>query len=482
MLKINISDVAVPRWVSHAGPRRLGVIMIVKNEGANLSTIFQSLRDVADEVVVVDTGSTDDTLAICNTWRVKVVSDPWRDDFARARNRSIQEATATHLLWLDGDDRLPEETLDKLRWMRDEVLPGASRKGFIFEVHNVGRSGADAFLQTRLFPRIPEARFRYRVHEQITDSLLAAGVKMVRTDVVVLHLGYSDDATRKRKATRNMELIRAELERDPKDFHNRIHLAQTLYSQGRFAEAERQLSEVIGQIDLTKMSGGFAAELHTLRAEYRLQMANRHGAIFDLERAVEYWPEWGLPHATLGRLQLAAGEPDAAWAHLERARASSFTPGIFGFPLSRARRDVELHSAHILLQRREVDAGMVHLDNALALEPNTLQLRMQIGQTLLDVERYERAREVLEPAGADESAIPFLVELSTAIALARGMTGDMDGAGACLAPLLDVFAQDLAGADDVDAEQLATVLLHKGYRSSARNVIKLSQQTSSAAA
>ena len=85
---------------------RISLCMIAKNEEALIAGCLRSVRGVAHEVIVVDTGSTDRTVAIAEAEGARVVHFRWCDDFAKARNAGVELATGTHILILDADERL----------------------------------------------------------------------------------------------------------------------------------------------------------------------------------------------------------------------------------------------------------------------------------------------------------------------------------------------------------------------------------------
>ena len=89
--------------------------MIVKNEEATLAACLASVADLVDEMIVVDTGSTDRTRDVAGQGGARVVDFAWVDDFAAARNESIRHATGDWIFWLDADERLDEANREKLR-------------------------------------------------------------------------------------------------------------------------------------------------------------------------------------------------------------------------------------------------------------------------------------------------------------------------------------------------------------------------------
>lgn len=472
-----------PRWQRAPIRRTLGVVLIVKDEADNLPALFETIAEVADEVVVVDTGSTDRTVAICRSWGVKVVHQPWRNDFALARNRSIAEAGSTYLLWLDADDRLPPSTQAELRRLRDDVLPTLRNRAFKFEIRSLNADGeafgvvGGVFLQTRLFPRLRDARFRNAVHEEIDSSLQTLGVHVVPIDLVVEHVGYMSPEVRQAKARRNEALLRGELEREPGNFSLLLHMAMTLRALDRHEEAERRLSEALAHLRTARVNPHLEAELHVLRSSYRLVLQERAGARADLEQAMELWPEWSVPCVALAGVLLDEREHEAAWMLIQRARGATFFPGATGHPPALTERNLELFSAEVLRSRGSHVAAAECLTRALDLAPRDLDVRLMLGQTLLDIGDNLRAREVLEPAGEDEAGLERLVEITVAIGLARVRTGDLDGAGACLSPLLDLFADRLGHAEEAGPIELAEALWDAGYANAAKNMIALFQAT-----
>jgi Glycosyltransferases involved in cell wall biogenesis len=89
----------------------LSLCMIVKNEEKNIGECLKSAEGLADEIIVTDTGSTDKTVEIAQSYGAKIEHFAWIKDFAAARNHSISKATSRWIIWLDADDRLPEKRL-----------------------------------------------------------------------------------------------------------------------------------------------------------------------------------------------------------------------------------------------------------------------------------------------------------------------------------------------------------------------------------
>ena len=104
----------------------ISLCMIVKNEEDVLARCLDSAAELVDEIVIVDTGSTDSTWEIAARYTDKIFDFPWQDDFAAARNESFSHATMDYCLWLDADDVLLEEDQEKFRALKKELDPGVS--------------------------------------------------------------------------------------------------------------------------------------------------------------------------------------------------------------------------------------------------------------------------------------------------------------------------------------------------------------------
>jgi tetratricopeptide (TPR) repeat protein len=191
---------------------RVSLCMIVKNEEHNLPDCLGSVAGLVDEMIVVDTGSTDRTAEVAQQLGAKVYSFPWVDSFAAARNESLRHATGDWIFWLDADDRLDAENRQRLGTLFAN-LPDEN-VAFVMKClclpDPVSRRSTTVD-HIRLFRRHPELRWRYRVHEQILGSLRALGGRVRWSDVVIHHTGYQDPALRQRKLQRDQRLLMLEL-------------------------------------------------------------------------------------------------------------------------------------------------------------------------------------------------------------------------------------------------------------------------------
>jgi tetratricopeptide (TPR) repeat protein len=218
-------------------PPRISLCLIAKNEEANLPACLQSAADVVDDIVVVDTGSTDRTRETAAGLGARVFDFAWVDSFAAARNESLRHATGEWILWLDGDERFDEANRPKLRTLVESLNGPAA---YVMVQRSTGAetagSATDAH-QVRLFRNHPEVRWSYRVHEQILPGIRRAGHEVRFTDIAIAHTGYVDPALRHQKTERNLRLLHLEYAEQPDDPFTLFNLGWAYQELGHIDKA-----------------------------------------------------------------------------------------------------------------------------------------------------------------------------------------------------------------------------------------------------
>ncbi|MCX6974795.1 MAG: glycosyltransferase, partial [Verrucomicrobia bacterium] len=188
-------------------PALLTLAMIVRNEEAFLGRCLLSVKNLADEIIVVDTGSIDSTKQIALDAGAKIVDFPWCDDFSAARNAGLDIATGRWILVLDADEYLPESSVRNIR----EIITSDSHPNRAFHLLNKsttdgGRTGIAGQI-VRLFPNDPRIRYEWPVHEQVVTSIQRLGVSIENTSIEIIHTGYSSANVNAAKQTRNLRIL-----------------------------------------------------------------------------------------------------------------------------------------------------------------------------------------------------------------------------------------------------------------------------------
>ena len=173
----------------------LSFCMIVKNEAAQLADCLTSLCDIADELIVLDTGSSDDTVAIAERFGARVEHFPWNHSFAEARNAALQYVTGDWVLVLDADERLVPEILPQIQ----QAIQNQQALVVNLVRQEIGASQSPYSLVSRLFRRHPAIYWSRPYHAMIDDSVALLLQQepdwqiLNLSDTAILHYGYAED-------------------------------------------------------------------------------------------------------------------------------------------------------------------------------------------------------------------------------------------------------------------------------------------------
>lgn len=220
---------------------RISLCLIVKDEAAYLARAIESSRAAADEIIVVDTGSRDDSLSIAHRLGAKVFHFRWRGDFSAARNFALEQAAGEWILFLDADEEFAGEDAQKLR----EIVATTDAAGYFFKIINFynaeNRVEQAPDVVFRFFRNHPDHRYEGRVHEQIIPAIMRRNPEArfaIREDITLFHYGYLDaNLTAKRKRERNLQLMEQEAARFPDDPVVNFHLGVEYFRQGDYPRA-----------------------------------------------------------------------------------------------------------------------------------------------------------------------------------------------------------------------------------------------------
>jgi len=206
-----------------------------------LGPCLESIQGLVDEIVVVDTGSVDESPTIAAAFGARVVHHRWRDDFAEARNVSLDEATGQWILYLDADERV----VGRRRPYLEALLSDASEVAF--RVWLKPRLDSTAYREYRLWRNDPRIRFEGVIHEKVVPAIHRVadddrrGVGLA--DILLQHVGYEGDQTAKHR--RNLPLLRRQLAAEPENLFVWHHLARVLEGLGEADEAEGVLERAV---------------------------------------------------------------------------------------------------------------------------------------------------------------------------------------------------------------------------------------------
>ena len=194
---------------------KISACYIVKNNAAELELSLNSLKNFVDEIIVVDTGSTDSTVAVAEKFGAKIFYEQWQDDFSTPRNVALKNAAGDWIIFLDADEYFSAETARNIR-MAVERAQEFHQQGMLIFLVNIDVDDGNKILGTnfvlRIFKNLREVHYFGKIHEELRigkNSL--SKVTFAPPNILTLyHTGYSKNLN-KGKAERNLKMLLAEL-------------------------------------------------------------------------------------------------------------------------------------------------------------------------------------------------------------------------------------------------------------------------------
>lgn len=213
----------------------LSLCMIAKNEESNIGRCLKSAKDIVDEMIIVDTGSTDSTVEIAKSYGAKVYNFPWNDNFSDARNYSLKQAVGDWILIMDADDELSEESRQAIL----DSIEDSDADAYFFEtISYIGdKPGVDVLknMNLRLLRNGKGYFYSNPIHEQIYCNIKAVNpsAKIISKETKVYHYGYlNKNIVENNKRARNIGLLEKELKEKPGNPFALFNLGSEYYAMG----------------------------------------------------------------------------------------------------------------------------------------------------------------------------------------------------------------------------------------------------------
>ncbi len=425
---------------------RISLCMIVRDSAATLDNCIASIAPWVDEMIVVDTGSKDDTVEIARRHGAKVSFFEWCKDFAAARNESLKHATGDWIFWMDSDDTIDEHNGRQLRELVRRPIDEYTL-GFVIQVHCPGpeRSGhrdVTAVDHVKLFRNLDELRFEGRIHEQILASIRRVGGSVAFTDLFVVHSGVDHSlAAVEKKQQRDLELIKLDLKDRPGHPFVLFNLGMTYADMAEYEDAAKAMMQCLEVSD---------PQSSHVRKAYAIWV----GVLMELERSEQACevckqgrdlypddPELLYRHAILeyerGNLEqcvvlyegLLRGETERHFSSIDR--------GIFEY---KARHNLAL--AYFELEKWDKATELWR--HVIASVPAHEDAWRGLGRLYLRSGNAVAARELLSQLAAERRHPAYAMELTAALELAGG---NPDRARLILADAVRQFPDRLDTAD-----------------------------------
>jgi tetratricopeptide (TPR) repeat protein len=351
----------------------LSVCMIVKNEAAHLAKCLRSVRPVADEIIIVDTGSSDRSKDIAGIFDAKIFDFEWVDDFAKAKNFAVSKACGEWVLSLDADEVISPLDYAALRSLVDNTPSRSTAysivtRNYINRVNAVGWSPNDGKYsdeeagygwipseKVRLFPNHADIRFEYPVHEMVEPALERLGIEIRSCHIPVHHYGKLDERNSATKGQRYYQIgIKKLAEMDHsiialrelaiqaatlKEYGDAVSLWQKVIGkQPQRADAYVNLGTAywnIGKyqeaVEAARKAMELASDMKEAPFNYCLSLLHLGGAkaaVPVLESLVAKYPEYLAARFLLAAALCCAGQSQEGMEVLERLKQSQLGSGL----------------------------------------------------------------------------------------------------------------------------------------------------------
>lgn len=355
--------------------------LIVRDEAEFIEDCLRSLAGNVAEIILVDTGSSDNTIEIARRYPIQLHHFRWCNDFSAARNFALGQATKDWILYIDADERL--EIPDRDAFPR--LFADQGKVGWELQLHP--RVGWTAYSELRLFRNDRRIRFEGVIHERIRPAVEAVArdesSSIGACNVKLRHVGY--EADQRRKNSRNIPLLREYLSRDPSRLFCWWHLGECLRLAGDEDGAVQALE--VGATRLLALEAGARQLGDSVLYLSLLKMKHARGEAIDrlADEALALFPDNLAIQWIAAQLAVERGDLDAARPVLEKIAAidadTYFDPRLaYEQALFRHLSAESLALCHFRAGRFEDAARFYRLAAGTAPDPTGLELKARLAE------------------------------------------------------------------------------------------------------
>jgi tetratricopeptide (TPR) repeat protein len=375
--------IAVPGLAAHArklAPKAepaknmtLGLCMIVKDEEEMLGKCLAAVAPAVDEIVIVDTGSTDRTIEIAKRYGAKVIEQAWTGSFSEARNISFEHATTDWIVYLDADEILVAEDVARLRSLTGRVWREAFYLALTSFTGETGDAGAVTNSVLRVFRNRPVYRFEGRLHEQIGHNLPAhVPGRIEHSSVRVDHYGYLGavrDA--KEKSRRNLELLKAQQAESAPSAFLHFNLGTEYAAIGDYASALSEFERAWALVEANGEEGNDYVPTLVQRLVTALRACGRaEDAIAQATDALQRFP--GFTDLVFAQAQaaLVLGRENEAIGYWEQCIEMGDAPARYGATVGAGTHRPRIALAELYMRRGLLNEARELLDWCVSEHPD----------------------------------------------------------------------------------------------------------------
>jgi glycosyltransferase involved in cell wall biosynthesis/tetratricopeptide (TPR) repeat protein len=348
---------------------KISLCMIARDEERVIGDCLTSIKPWVDEIIFVDTGSSDKTVEIAGSFGAQIHHFPWCDDFSAARNESISHATGDWILWMDADDTIPEDCGKKLHELA--LLADRDTFGFMIQVQIPAAPGETGFTivdHVKLFRNLPGLRFEGRIHEQILEAIHREGGVIERSDLYVVHSGYDySPEGQKKKRARDLTILEKDLADRPDHPFVLFNIGMTAFHTKDFDKAIPVLEKCIR---ICKPTESIVRKLYAMRAGSALETGDIPGAVTWVQRGLTLFPRDPELLFRAGIIFREAGDLNGAAVHYNWLLTEREVGHIDSIDVSMTTYKAHHNLAVVLLEMGRPGEAEQHFEAALRYQPD----------------------------------------------------------------------------------------------------------------
>ncbi|MBI2558841.1 glycosyltransferase [Candidatus Woesearchaeota archaeon] len=305
-------------YINEMSNQTISLCMIAKNEEKFLEQCLNPVKEIIDEVIIVDTGSTDKTKEIAEKFNAKVIDFKWIDDFSAARNESIKHATKDWILVIDADEIIEKRDLDKIK---DAISNADEFVGFQLEQRSYLNNFFEGAVKNdsdfepiknypfyipnnlvRLFKNKIGISFKHRVHELVEDSINVKKLKYGKIDVVLHHFGsLKDSGLIGEKTEQYAKMILKQLEDEPESARYNYQAAKMFLGRNDYNNALKYFEKT------AKLNTNYKLVFSEIAKIY-LEMNDKNRAVEYFKKSMKHAPENPSPANNLAVVYMSIGK------------------------------------------------------------------------------------------------------------------------------------------------------------------------------
>lgn len=381
----------------------VSLCMITKNEENCIAKCLESIKNIFDEIIIIDTGSTDNTVEIAKSYNAKIYYFDWTGSFSDARNEYFKYASTDWIFYMDADEVLEEVTKNNLITLVQQATDVSEEQKTIYcyeiKIYNYldenNKNNTIEHYAIRLFPNNSTLQFKGDIHEQLTCIIDDYTLHRIPVnDVTILHYGYMlQFKARAQKESQYFDILSSALKKQPLHLYYRFHLGIVYLAKGDTKKAIKIFSEVINICKETLYNSVYLPIVYvylisSLNKQQRYTEAIEIGTDqVQCKDSPDYWVELGCSYIGINNIDKAYN----CFQNALNLRYNDFTAKIHN--ISSLLFRPLLGIGEIYLQKGDGKKAELYLKRALKENQEFPDLKLKLARLSVNLGKYKQAEK-----------------------------------------------------------------------------------------